>query len=123
MTTRGRLTLAGLILLAAVAAGAAVSWYIQKNPPPPGPTPEAVLQGIRQEIEVASRESAAMAAAVKKEVRGIRGKITAEVEALPPDDVARGLNDELALFRGLGARPDRVDGSEAGVLGGDRGRP
>lgn len=117
MTTRARLTLAGLVLLAAVAAGAAVSWYIQRDLPPPGPTPEAVLQGIRQKIEAASRESAAMAAAVKKEVKGIRGKVISEVGALPPDDVARGLNDELALFRGLGARPDGVDGSEAGVLG------
>lgn len=117
MTTRGRLTVAGLVLLIVVVTGAAVSWYILNNPPTPGPTPETVLQEIRQELDAAARESAAAMAAVKKEVKSIRGKVTAEVYAMPPDDIVRGLNDELSRFRGLGAGADGVDVVETGVLG------
>lgn len=119
MTTRGRLTVAGLVLLIVVVTGAAVSWYILNNPPTPGPTPETVLQEIRQELKTASQESAALAEAVKKEVKSIRGKVTAEVYAMPPDVIVSSLNDELTRFRELESSADRVDSTKTGVLGGN----
>lgn len=47
----------------------------------------------------------------KTEVKIIREKTIKKIGVLPPDDVARGLNDELAEFRGMGVRSIRMDDS------------
>lgn len=108
---------AAIVIIVMVAGGLYAMYTWNSAPHPPGPTPETVMQEIRQEFNAATRESAAAMAAVKKEVKGIRGKITAEVGAMPPDDIARGLNDELARFRELESSADRVDSTKTGVLG------
>ena len=63
--------------------------------------PEAVRESLRRVEELTDR--------VRKEVTSIRATAKKEVAVLPPDGVAHGLNDELARFRGVAVRAERMD--------------
>ena len=65
---------------------------------------------IQREIEALEKRINDLEAATKKEVRVIREKTIKEISILPPDDIARGLNDELAEFR-VGICSEGLDGS------------
>ena len=63
--------------------------------------PEALLESIRRVESISDK--------VREEVTSIRANAKKEVSALPPDGVADGLNDELARFRGVAVRAERMD--------------
>ena len=74
-------------------------------------TDHSITDG-RRELEDFSRRVDQIAEQVKKEVSSIRATVKSAVQALPPDGVARGLNNELERFRrGVDARPPGMDGN------------
>ena len=79
------------------------------EPPETGAT-DAVMESMKEDLEQSARRVEEIAAAVRKEVTSIRGKVNSQVNSLPVDDVARGLNDELARFRGVAVGPARMEG-------------
>ena len=99
--------LAGVI---ALILGGAVAYYYRPIPLPPQVAqtdadlqalPEALLESIRRVESISDK--------VRKEVTSIRATAKKEVAVLPPDGVAHGLNDELARFRGVAVRAERMD--------------
>lgn len=82
------------------------------------PPPEVVVTDFQQEIinnTVLSRlrdleeRAEALTRKVDKEVKGIYAKNKVEIMALPPDDIARGLNDELFRFRSVATSSEGMD--------------
>lgn len=83
-----------------------------KAPPVPEAAQHADLQAqkIQKEIEALGEKINNLEANTRKEVKIIREKTIKKISVLPPDDVARGLNDELVEFR-LGICPEGLDDS------------
>jgi hypothetical protein len=94
---------------AACVLGALLAWYFYVQPPPETVLTDSELKSARQELEQATARMDEIVDRVRKEVTGIRGKVSREVESLPPDGVARGLNNELASFRRMEIRPKGMD--------------
>jgi len=99
-----------LVGVIALILGGAVAYYYRPIPLPPQVAqtdadlqalPEALLESIRRVESISDK--------VRKEVSGIRATAKKEVSALPPDGVAHGLNDELARFRSVAVRAERLD--------------
>ena len=102
-----------VMLLAGVIAlilGGAVAYYYRPIPLPPQVAqtdadlqalPEVLLESIRRVENISDK--------VRKEVTSIRATAKKEMAVLPPDGVSHGLNDELARFRGVAVRAERMD--------------
>ncbi|GHV34851.1 hypothetical protein FACS1894187_06300 [Synergistales bacterium] len=60
-------------------------------------------------------------AQVKTEIRYIDREVRKNVQALPDDDLARFINDELSLWRGGDPRPARVASADRRLLYGPLG--
>lgn len=93
---------------AACVLGALLAWYFYVQPPPETVLTDYELKSAREELEQASARMDEIVDRVRKEVTGIRGKVSREVESLPINSVADGLNNELARFRGVEARSPGV---------------
>ena len=94
---------------AALLAGGILAWWWHVPEPPEAALTDTAISGGRQDLEEWARRVDKIAEQVRKEVTSIRENITSSVQALPPDSVAAGLNDELARFR-LDLRPSGMDG-------------
>lgn len=91
--------------VALLAGGILAWWWHVPGPPETALTDHSITDG-RRELEDFSRRVDQIAEQVKKEVTSIRATVKSAVQALPPDGVARGLNNELERFRrGVDARP------------------
>lgn len=102
-----------LVLAGGVAllAGGLLAWWWYVPAAPEAALTDSIISEGRQDIEEWSRRVDEIAVQVRKEVTSIRANITSSVQALPPDSVAVGLNDELARFRGMEIRPPGMDGN------------
>ena len=102
-----------VMLLAGVIAlilGGAVAYYYRPIPlPPQVAQTDADLQALPEVLLESIRRVESISDKVRKEVTSIRESAKTEVYALPPDGVAHGLNDELARFRGVAVRAERMD--------------
>ena len=95
---------------AALILGVLLAWlYYVPEPPETGAT-DAVMESMKEDLEQSARRVEEIAAAVRKEVTSIRGKVNSQVNSLPADDIALGLNDELARFRGVAVSSPGLDG-------------
>ena len=84
-------------------------WWHVPTVPEASLTDHSITDG-RRELEDFSRRVDQIAEQVRREVTSIRATVKSAVQDLPPDDVARGLNDELERFRrGVDARPGGMD--------------
>lgn len=96
---------------ALLAGGILAWWWHVPTVPEASLTDHSITDG-RRELEDFSRRVDQIAEQVKKEVTSIRATVKSAVQALPPDSVAAGLNDELERFRrGVDARPPGMDGN------------
>ena len=77
--------------------------------PPQTDQTDANMQAIPVAMQESLRRVEELTNRVRKEVTSIRATAKKEVSALPPDGVADGLNDELARFRGVAVRAERLD--------------
>lgn len=93
----------------ALLVGALLGWYLYVQPPPESGMTDSELSRARSEIEQAASRIEELSEQVRKEVTGIRGKVSKSVGVLPPDSVALNLNKELAVFRGMEVRPSGMD--------------
>ena len=91
--------------------GGAVAYYYRPIPlPPQTAQTDADLQAIPEAVRESLRRVEELTDRVRKEVTStIRATAKKEVAVLPPDGVAHGLNDELARFRGVAVRAERLD--------------
>ncbi len=108
MSARRRLIVGGVV---ALILGALLAWWLW----PRGATVEtartdAAIDEVAATMNKLAETVDSLAATSRKEVTVIRETITAEVQALPADAVADGLNFELARWRGLDVRAGGVDG-------------
>ncbi len=103
--------------VAAALLGCFLAWYYYVAAPPETALTDSELAAARRELEDSAARMDEIIVRVRREVTGIRGEFTKKVEALPPDGVARGLNDELARFRRMGVRAEGVDDPPARILG------
>ena len=94
---------------AALLAGGLLAWWWHVPEPPETALTDTAISGGRQDLEEWARRVDKIAEQVRKEVTGIRETNKRSVQALPPDSVAAGLNDELSRFR-LDLRPGGLDG-------------
>lgn len=102
MSERRRLIVAGV---AALILGALLAWWLWPRPP----EPVAGIDEIREQVEQLAEAVRETRAEAERKVVVIRETVQAEVGALPPDGVAAGLDDELAVWRGGAVRADGVD--------------
>ena len=99
-------------LIIAVLIGAVVvlwQWWYTPSPPETKRT-DAALEEALHENEVLKQRLKERDAELRKKVVVVREETRKMVESLPPDAVAGGLNDELAVWRGVEVRPGGMDG-------------
>jgi len=96
-----------IALLCSFLLGAIISFVLFPHESPPSPTQEEIEQ-LRTRLDVMAQRMQEIDDRVTEEVKNIRGKVRKDVESLPPDAVASGLNAELSGF-------GRVEGSPGGV--------
>ena len=89
--------------------GCLLAWYFYVAAPPEAILTDSQIAEARRELEQSAARMDEIVDRVRKEVTGIHAKISQEVRDLPPDDIARGLNDELSRFRGMEIRPEGMD--------------
>lgn len=99
MSERRWLIVAGV---AALILGALLAWWLWPRPP----EPVTGIDEIREQVEQLAEAVRETRAEAERKVVMIREVVQAEVDALPPDGVAAGLDDELAVWRGRAVRPD-----------------
>lgn len=95
---------------AALIVGGILAWWWHVPGPPETALTDSAISGGRQDLEEWARRVDKIAEQVRKEVTSIRENNKRSVQALPPDSVAAGLNDELSRFRGLDLHSGGVDG-------------
>jgi dihydroorotase-like cyclic amidohydrolase len=98
-----------IVSLCALIAGGVISYVLFPSTEPNQQVTTNIMQEMRQEIQALSERVEAIDVRVSEEVKRIRGSIKKTVDALPPDGVADGLNDELSGFRGVESSPGRMD--------------
>jgi hypothetical protein len=110
-TKKGKILTRGILLsgAAALLLGCFLAWYFYVKGPPEAVLTDSELETARIEIERAAARMDEAVNRVRREVTGIREEVSKNVDALAPDGVARGLNDELDRFRRMEIRPDGVD--------------
>jgi len=101
-----------LVLAGGVAllAGGLLAWWWYVPAAPEAALTDSIISEGRQDLEEWTKRVDQLAEQVRKEVTGIRETNKRSVQALPPDSVATGLNDELSRFRGLDLHSGGVDG-------------
>jgi hypothetical protein len=103
------------LCVAALIAGGVLAWWVCKEGPPPDPVLEMartdrIAEGIKETAETAVARVKSQDEKVRTEVRVVYEQVRTRVNALPPDDVADGLNAELSLFRRMEAGSGGLDG-------------
>lgn len=102
MSERRWLGFAGVV---ALILGALLAWWLWPRPP----EPVTGIDEIREQVEQLAEAVRETRAEAERKVVVIRETVQMEVDALPPDGVAAGLDDELAIWRDRAVRPDGVD--------------
>jgi hypothetical protein len=98
-----------IVLLGAFLLGSILSYVLFSRDVSDQHVTSNIMQEMRQEIQALSERVEAIDVRVSEEVKRIRGSVKKAVDALPPDGVADGLNDELSGFRGVESSPGRMD--------------
>jgi hypothetical protein len=98
-----------IVLLGAFLLGSILSYVLFSRDVSDQHVTSNIMQEMRQEIQALSERVEAIDVRVSEEVKRIRGSVKKTVDALPPDGVADGLNDELSGFRGVESSPGRMD--------------
>jgi predicted PurR-regulated permease PerM len=98
-----------IVSLCALLLGAVISYVLFPHGELGQQVTNNIMQEMRQEIQALSERVEAIDVRVSEEVKRIRGSVKKAVDALPPDGVADGLNDELSGFRGVESSPGRMD--------------
>ena len=101
MSERRWLIVAGV---AALILGALLAWWLWPRPP----EPVTGIDEIREQVEQLAEAVRETRAEAERKVVVIRETVQMEVDALPPDGVAAGLDDELAIWRDRAVHPDGV---------------
>jgi hypothetical protein len=99
-----------LILGCAVGAGA---WWVRRNPVIPALEAnhtDRLAEEIKETLETVTARIASKDTQIRTEVRYVYEQTRTRINALQPDDISAGLNDELAIFRGLEASAAGLDG-------------
>jgi hypothetical protein len=102
-----------LLCVIALLAGSAVYLWVNRAPVIPaieGKQTDAIVHGMEDYSEIITARIEAQDSQTKQEVKVIYERTRTKINALLPDAVARGLNDELALFRGMEAGSGGLDG-------------
>ena len=91
---------------AALVVGCAVAWWVNRAPVIPMIEmnhTDRLAEEIKDTLATVTARVASQDEKVRTEVRVIRETVLARINALPPDDISKQLNHELALFRGMEA--------------------
>lgn len=101
MSERRWLIFAGVV---ALILGALLARWLWPRPP----EPVTGIDEIREQVEQLAEAVRETRAETERTVVVIRETVQMEVDVLPPDGVAAGLDDELAIWRDRAVRPDGV---------------
>jgi hypothetical protein len=102
-------TLAGIILVAALIAGLMVEWTRFTRGKDNLAAVGREAKGISEDLMIFRDAVRTIETRVNREVVRVRETVRSEVAVLSSDALASALNDELALFRGLFIRPTGGD--------------
>lgn len=105
-----------LLISASLATGAGVFVAMNHRPQPPAASVDEVTQSMTLQIQQFTQAVVEGMEKTQREVKRLHGTVTQETATMRPDDVADGLNAELARFRELSLRTGGVADPGAGLL-------